>query len=223
MQPNITPQRFRLHAESQGSCPRSPGYSGLGKSTSWPRRQIEKFGTMLHFGRIKTTVANRRSCSMSEIKYLWNFHFYGKNPSFTCVMKLFSPCTIYCKSLNHKPMNCPSCLTIQPKVARCCKPAQQSESRAKQYMLFQSYSPHLTCRPQLSLLYAIPWQWNSQQHDAVCRNFHSFCHESIIISWPAAVADIQLLLHLLTRQGNFKPGSFHYMNVCVCVFVCTAI
>lgn len=60
---------------------------------------------MLHFGRIKTTVANRRSCSMSEIKYLWNFHFYGKNLSFTCVMKLFSPCTIYCKSLNHKPMN----------------------------------------------------------------------------------------------------------------------
>lgn len=42
-----------------------------------------------------------------------------------------------------------------------------------------------------------------------------FCNENIIIS----VTDIQLLLHLLARQGNLKAGNFNHMNVCVCLCV----
>lgn len=50
-----------------------------------------------------------------------------------------------------------------------------------------------------------------------------FCHENVIISLPAAVADIQLLLHLPARQGNFKTGNFNHMNVCVHIYLNTHI
>lgn len=101
--PNITPRGFSLHVEPQVSCPRSSGYSGLGKPTSQHRRQLQKFSIMLHFGSIKTAAANRGSCSMSETKYLWNFQSYGNNLNFTFVRKQFASCTTYCKGLTTNP------------------------------------------------------------------------------------------------------------------------